>query len=212
MQTYRWFLVMAATGVLAAVVLATSVIASQSPASTAQAVTGSALAPEEESKPSQGQAGQKDSQARVAAATLSPDDKRFIEQAAKGGVAEVQEAKLAQQKAANADVKRGATSLEADHKAANARLKTIAEANGVTPPAEPGPDRKALYERLQKLQGPEFDAEYLRAGVAAHEKTIELFEKTQKQSQNAEVRKFAGETLPTLRHHLEMMKQMQQGK
>lgn len=200
MDDSRTFHVAAGTGAGTALALACALIASQASALPAQPLTGAAADPE---------AQQQDAGARLAAATLSPEDRSFIEKAAKGGVAEVQEAKLAQDRASRSEIKQGAAELEADHTAAYARLKEIAAAHGVPVPAEPGEERKALLSRLKELQGAQFDDEYLRAGVVAHEKTIALFEKAQKQSQNPAITRFAGETLPTLNKHLHMMRSLQ---
>jgi putative membrane protein len=142
---------------------------------------------------------------RIAAQTLTESDRSFIEKALKGGTAEVQEAKLAQEKAASKDIKDAAAHLERDHTKANGELKEIASNNGVAVKEEPPADRKALYERLQGLSGQRFDAEYVQAGIAAHRRTIDLFERTQVETKNPQIKSFAGDTLPTLKHHLEMM-------
>jgi putative membrane protein len=148
-------------------------------------------------------AGQKGE--RIAAQTLTDNDRKFIETALKGGTAEVQEAKLAQEKAASKDVKTAAADLERDHTKANGELKKIASSNGVAVKEEAPPDRKALYERLQGLSGQSFDKEYVQAGIKAHRRTIDLFQRTEAETKNPQIKTFAGSTLPTLKHHLEMM-------
>jgi putative membrane protein len=142
---------------------------------------------------------------RIAKQALSAEDRTFLEKALRGGAAEVQEAQLAQQKATSKDLKSAAADLEQDHRKANGELKILADSNGLKIAAEPPPERKALYERLKELPGAQFDAEYVSAGIDAHRRTIELFERTEKQTQNPAIKSFAGSTLPTLRHHLEMM-------
>jgi putative membrane protein len=142
---------------------------------------------------------------RIAAQTLTDNDRKFIETALKGGTAEVQEAKLAQQQAGSKDVKAAAADLERDHTKANGELKKIASANGVTVREEAPPERKALQERLQGLSGKQFDDAYVQAAIDAHRRTIDLFERTEAETNNPQVKTFAGNTLPTLKHHLEMM-------
>jgi putative membrane protein len=142
---------------------------------------------------------------RIAAQTLTDNDRKFIETALKGGTAEVQEAKLAQQQAGSTDVKAAAADLERDHTKANGELKKIASANGVTVKEEAPPERKALQERLQGLSGKQFDDAYVQAAIDAHRRTIDLFERTEAETNNPQVKTFAGKTLPTLKHHLEMM-------
>jgi putative membrane protein len=147
-------------------------------------------------------------QGAESASALSAQDRQFIDKAGAGGLAEVQEAGLAREKAASADVKRAADELKKDHDAANAELKRIAASYGVELPKEPTQDRKELLEKLRKLSGAEFDREYMRAGIAAHENTVALFEKTAKDTRNSDMRRFAMNTLPTLKKHLNMMKEL----
>src|SRR6187549_3006326 len=72
-----------------------------------------------------------------AAGELSTADRSFVDEAASGGLAEVQDAQLAQQKAASNDVKQFAATMIADHTQANDELKQIAQSKGVTPPSRP---------------------------------------------------------------------------
>jgi putative membrane protein len=75
----------------------------------------------------------------------------------------------------------------------------------VTVREEAPPERKALQERLQGLSGKQFDDAYVQAAIDAHRRTIDLFERTEAETNNPQVKTFAGNTLPTLKHHLEMM-------
>ncbi len=142
-------------------------------------------------------------------ATLSAADKGFLETAFKGGLAEVQEVQLAQEKAADPELCSAAAQLEKEHTALNSELSRIGSRHGVALPKEPGEDRKEFYHRLQKLSGEQFDMEFLKAGTEAHQRTIALFERTQAQTANAEIKKLAGDTLPTLKKHLSMLHGLQ---
>jgi putative membrane protein len=146
----------------------------------------------------------------TATAALSADDRNFIETALKGGIAEIQEVQLAQQKADSPDLRRAAAQLEQEHKALNAELTRIGSTYGLVLPAEPSDDRQALYQKLQRLSGSEFDREFLKAGSAAHQRTIALFERTGANSSNGEIKKLAGNTLPTLQKHLSMLHGLQE--
>lgn len=146
---------------------------------------------------------------RTAAATLSADDKSFIDTALKGGIAEVKEVELAQKKAGDPQLRKAAAHLEKDHKALNAELERIGAQYGLPLPSEPGADRKALYQKLEKLSGEQFDAQFLKAATAAHRKGIALFERTKSNSANPEIRSLANQTLPTLKKHLAMLEDLQ---
>lgn len=140
-----------------------------------------------------------------ATVALSADDQRFIETALQGGIAEIKEVQLAQKRAGNPNVRHAAAQLEQEHTALNAQLSRIGSAHGLALPTEPGADSQALYQRLQRLSGDEFDREFLKAGSRAHQRTIELFERTGAVSTNGEIKKLAGNTLPTLQKHLSML-------
>lgn len=60
------------------------------------------------------------------------------------------------------------------------------------------------YDDLAKLSGDRFDREYLSSIVASHKKSVKLFEKESKSGVDAELKTWATNTLPTLKHHLEM--------
>ena len=71
-----------------------------------------------------------------ASAAISPADRTFAEKAASGGMAEIQAAELAQQRASSPQVKQFAGRMITDHSKANDELAQIAQGQ----PAEaPGP-------------------------------------------------------------------------
>ncbi|HSD73670.1 MAG TPA: DUF4142 domain-containing protein [Steroidobacteraceae bacterium] len=146
---------------------------------------------------------------RTATATLSAEDKTFVETAFKGGLAEIKEVQLAQQKAADPQVRKTAAQLQKEHEALNAELSRLGSRYGVALPKEPSPERQALYQKLQKLSGDEFDRQFLKAGTQAHQKTVALFERTESTSSNPEIKTLAGDTLPTLKKHLSMLQDLQ---
>jgi putative membrane protein len=202
MYTMQTALIAIAVGVAMSIANLAGGISVSNPDKEAQPPSGSAAL---EARPAK---EMRMTQGAESASTLSAEDRQFVEKAGAGGLAEVQEAGLAKEKAASADVKRAADELKKDHEAANAELKRITVPYGVELPKEPTQDRKELLERLRKLSGAEFDREYLRAGMAAHEKTIALFEKTAKETRNSDIRRFAMNTLPTLKKHLNMTKEL----
>ncbi|MNC82924.1 hypothetical protein D3C75_1366510 [compost metagenome] len=59
-------------------------------------------------------------------------------------------------------------------------------------------------------EGASFDAAYANHQVDAHEQAVRLFdEETRSTSDPQDLRTLAKTTLPTLKHHLEMAKQLQ---
>jgi putative membrane protein len=69
-------------------------------------------------------------------------------------------------------------------------------------------DHKALMSKLSGLSGNEFDREFIRAAVKSHEKGVKSFEKQSTSATDADVKAFAANTLPTLREHLQMARDL----
>lgn len=131
----------------------------------------------------------------------------FWANAAQGGMAEVELAKLAQQKAQNAEVKSFAQMMVADHSKANDELKALAAKRNVVLPTDMG-SHKSTLDDLSKLSGAEFDKAYVEAMVDDHEEDVEMFE-SKTTSSDADIKAFTNKTLPTLKKHLEAIKAIQ---
>jgi putative membrane protein len=138
---------------------------------------------------------------------VSPADRKFMTEAAQGGIAEVQLAQLAQQKASSEDVKELAKAIEQDHQKANEELKTIATNRQVDLPAEPGPKHQQLMSKLENLEGAAFDKAYTEAMVKEHKAEIKKFQKQAKNGVDTDVREFAESKVPALQKHLENAQQ-----
>ncbi len=130
-------------------------------------------------------------------------DKKFVEDAARGGMAEVALGQLAAQKATSPEVKSLAQQMVDDHQKANDELKTVAAQVGVTLPTEVGAKDKAEESRLERLSGAEFDRAYVQSMVRDHEKDVAEFSKESKAGRDAAVKDWASKTLPQLQSHLE---------
>lgn len=144
------------------------------------------------------------SAAQPGGAALSDADKKFINDAASGGLAEVEMGRLATQKGQSAEVKKFGQRMIDDHTKANNELKQLASSKGITPPKEPNSEEKATMDRLSKLKGEEFDRAYMDDMVKDHTKDVADFEKESTQGADKDVKAFASKTLPTLQDHLRM--------
>jgi putative membrane protein len=98
--------------------------------------------------------------------------------------------------------------MATDHSKANEELKLLAAQKKVTLPTGVLPTHKELMDKLSKASGADFDMEYVKAMVAAHEKDVAAFENVSKTAADADVKAFAAKTLPTLKMHLDMIKSM----
>jgi putative membrane protein len=77
----------------------------------------------------------------------------------------------------------------------------VAKSVGLTPPSESNSKQKAMYDRMSKLSGANFDREFAKHMVDDHKKDIKAYEKEAKTSDAAGA--YAKEALPTLHKHLE---------
>ena len=140
---------------------------------------------------------------------VSSKDKNFIEEAAAGGMLEVQGSQLALQRATDPEVKQFAEQMVKDHEKVNKQLMTLVSPKGVQPPAELPMMMRTKLNSLSKEQGAKFDEEYMdKIGVDAHKDTVKLFEKAAKDLNDPELKKFAADTLPSLKEHLSMAQQL----
>ena len=135
--------------------------------------------------------------------SLTGDDKEFISKAGMGGLAEVRMGTLALQKAASADVKQFAQRMVTDHSRASDELSQLAIAKGATLPTDLAGDHEAAFEHLSTLSGAEFDKAYMKHMVEDHQKDVAEFERAAGGATDADVKAWAGKTLPTLREHLQ---------
>lgn len=147
----------------------------------------------------------------MAAGAVARSDRKFMREAAGGGLFEVQASQLAASKSGDEAVKRFAAMLVEHHTAVNNELKQLAAAKGVELPAEPPGDKRRLLDKLGKQSGAEFDREYVReVGLKDHEKDIKAFEKASKDARDPQLKAFVDKTLPVLREHLAQAQKLPQ--
>jgi putative membrane protein len=135
---------------------------------------------------------------------LTAQDKMFVNEAGGGGLAEVELGQLAQQQAANPEVKQFGQRMVQDHGQANQKLMAIAKELGATPPEKPGEKAEATKRELKGMAGEKFDQAYIRTMIKDHDQTVALFQREAQEGQSEQLRKFAEETLPTIQEHLQM--------
>lgn len=143
---------------------------------------------------------------RNAGVVLDESSSTFLTAVANSGMAEVELAGVAQQKAVNQPVKDFAAMLYNDHSGVNSQVKTLASQKNIVLPDSISSDKRDMINNLQKKSGKNFDKDYLDAMVKSHEKSIDLFNKAMTDAKDADVRAFADKTLPALRMHLDTAK------
>lgn len=134
------------------------------------------------------------------------DDKKFLKDAAEGGLTEVDLGKLAAQKASSPDVKQFGQKMVDDHTKADDQLKQVASRENIPVPDALDSKHQSRVDKLSKLSGPQFDKAYMKDQVKDHEQDVRDFQSEAQSGSDPNIKQFASNTLPTLQQHLELAK------
>ncbi|HZS64295.1 MAG TPA: DUF4142 domain-containing protein [Xanthobacteraceae bacterium] len=136
--------------------------------------------------------------------SISKATQKFVNKAANTNMLEIQTGQLAQQKAADDAYKQFGKMIQDDHTKASEQLKSIAQnISGLKIPAALDAGHKKNLDKLQGLSGARFETAFKAAQVKGHQQGVKLFEDYAKSGDNAELKKFAEDTLPVLQKHLQ---------
>ncbi len=139
---------------------------------------------------------------------MSSMDQKFMMMAAQGGMSEIEMARMALQKSSNDAVKQYAQKMIDDHTMAGDELKQLASAKGVMLSMD-ADKQMAMMAKMQKMSSMDFDMMYVKdAGVKAHQDMEKLFMKESMSGKDMEAKAFAAKTLPTVRMHLQMAREL----
>jgi putative membrane protein len=136
---------------------------------------------------------------------ISPTTQDFVTEAANSDTLEIMAAKFAQEKG-NADEKKFAEQMTADHTKTSNDLKRLidnGDVKAIIPVKLDGSSQKKLDE-LRDAKPQDFPGYYDPMQVSAHKDAVSLFERYAKSGDNPKLKDWAGKTLPTLQHHLQM--------
>lgn len=140
---------------------------------------------------------------------LQSADVKFADNAARGGIAEVEMGQLAAEKGSNQGVKAFGQQMVDDHTKANAKLKRIADSESMTLPTDLTSKDQELKSKLQNLSGAQFDGAYIKAMVKDHQEDVKEFKKEANSGKDPKIKEFASQTLPILQDHLAKAKSAQ---
>ncbi|CAG4917263.1 DUF4142 domain-containing protein [Paraburkholderia saeva] len=141
---------------------------------------------------------------------LSTADQQFMQDAAQAGATEIAASKLALKNSNDAQVRKFASQMIADHTKLARNLDVIAEKKGLKSP--PSAD-SAVTGKLQGLKGADFDKAYIAdVAVGGHQKAVELFQKESESGGDAQLKAAATKALPVIQHHLAMAQQLADAK
>jgi putative membrane protein len=147
----------------------------------------------------------------VNAAPLSKEDSSFVMEAAIGGLMEVQAGQLAEQNAQNQRVKDFGNMMVTDHSKANDELKSYASGHGITLPTELPADKQKHIDAMKNMKGAAFDKHYIAMMVEDHKEDVGKFKKQSTSANDAQLKTWAGNTLPVLQKHLDSVQAIKKG-
>ena len=138
---------------------------------------------------------------------LSQADQHFLDKVAQDDKAEIEVAKLAQDKTQDPNLKSAAQKMQDDHTKNLQEVSDLASKKGVTLPDDVDAHHKAIKDRLEKLSGSQFDQAFLRSQARDHHHDIREFEREANTTKDQDVKSFAQNTLPTLQEHMKLVQQ-----
>lgn len=137
-------------------------------------------------------------------------DSKFLHEAAQGGLLEVELGNLVAKKAMNPQVKEFGQRMVTDHSKVNDQLKAIAEKHQITLATTLDKAHVKTYDRFLGLDGDAFDRAYMATMVRDHTRDVKEFDHEAKKGRDADLKSFAANTLPTLRSHLQMAREIEE--
>jgi putative membrane protein len=163
----------------------------------------------------------------------------FVRMASMSDQFEITSSRLAEQRSQNAQMKQFAQHMIRDHEKTTQELQRLLPGNtaATAAPRGSGPrptdssaagtagsrtnaqnepsgldqQHQALLHQLEGAQGTAFDQLYIRQQVQAHQQAVDLFRNYAASGDDAQLKQWAGATLPTLEEHLRLAQQLSQG-
>jgi putative membrane protein len=138
-------------------------------------------------------------------ASLTSQDRDFLERASEGNNAEVAIGNLVHGNALRAEVVSLGQMVAADHSAAQQQLAAIATAKHIALTTSLG-EHQANYDRLADRKGDQFDPEFVKVMVEEHDQALELFRGEAKNGVDRDLKTYAAAMVPKLETHLAQAK------
>jgi putative membrane protein len=136
---------------------------------------------------------------------ISPTTPDFVKEVVTSDMFEIESSKLAQDKG-NAAEKKFASQMVADHTKTSSELKGLVTGGKVKADLPDALDssHQSKLDKLKGESGKDFSSDFDSDQVSAHKDAVSLFERYAKGGDNADLKNWAGKTLPVLKHHLAM--------
>ncbi len=129
---------------------------------------------------------------------------QYVALASAGDMFEIQAARIALQKAQNAEVRGLAQMILSDHQRSSAELATAS--GQAQPPLTPAPvlspSQQSSLEAMQRAQGAAFDEAWLHQQVLAHQQALDLAIAYARGGDSEPLRRHAAGTIASIQTHL----------
>jgi putative membrane protein len=138
----------------------------------------------------------------------SEADQEFVNEAAQGGMLEVELGQLALKNGASGEVKNFGQQMVTDHTRLNDELGNAAKKDGLEVPTALTAEQRAEIQSLSKISGKEFDSKYAQLMVKDHTHDLAAFRKEESTTERPDLKKAIANAIPVVEHHLEMAKKL----
>ena len=140
----------------------------------------------------------------------APAAQDFVNKVAISDMFEIQSSRLALTKQPDKDTKPFAEKMVRDHQKTSNELKSLVDSGKVKAklPTTLDSEHQQMLDGLKAKGGKDFDSSYDEIQVKAHEDAVALFDANAKGGDDAELKKWAGKTLPHLKEHLSMAQKL----
>jgi putative membrane protein len=142
----------------------------------------------------------------MSSAPVSQEDADWAAKVANANMTEIELSKVAQTKATSDRLKNFANMMVDDHTKAGDQLKQLAATKNITLPANLDGDSQKMLDNLNKKSGKDFDKAYTDDMLDGHKDAVDAFQKGSNNLQDADLKNFATQTLPTIQMHQDSIK------
>lgn len=140
---------------------------------------------------------------------LAPQDRQWLVYAAHDNQGEIQICILAEKRAQSLAVRAFARLMVDDHVQIESEMAALKPAEARLLPNDVGEDAQKTLNKLQPLQGAEFDREFIKAQIEDHSNDLRKFGDELSSTKDPDIRRFAAVTRPVLQQHLQLAKAVQ---
>lgn len=143
--------------------------------------------------------------ASVSVVAQSSGDKSFLEKGSQGNLAEVELAKLALKKSSNASVRSFAQRMIKDHEMLAKKMQPFLTQTGVQPSTKLNMEHQHLYNKLNGLDGAEFDKQYVEAMDKDHHEDLEDYQNEVSSTQDGSLKTAVQAGEKVIQEHTQMI-------